>query len=261
MLARFEYALSSEKEIKYQMSSLFHGALMELIPENYAALLHESRMHPYAQHLERKDGQWFWTISTLNDDMAEVIKNAIEGVERIALRSHDMDISLSLASSSAMTKEELNQIFYNAPAEKYIQIRFLTPTSFKRSGEYLIYPDIFCIYQSLMNKMDAVQEQGFLDEETLNELVTQTRIVRYKLSSTMFSLEGVQIPSFLGTVTIKLGGTETMRRFTRMLLAFGEYSGVGIKTSIGMGAIQIGQEAVMRKAGQAERGKDGRKTS
>ena len=36
MLARLELKLKSEEPFVYQMSSLFHGALMELLPEDYA---------------------------------------------------------------------------------------------------------------------------------------------------------------------------------------------------------------------------------
>lgn len=36
MLAKLELKLKCEKELTYQMSSLFHGALMELLPEEYA---------------------------------------------------------------------------------------------------------------------------------------------------------------------------------------------------------------------------------
>ena len=51
MLAKLELKLKCEKELTYQMSSLFHGALMELLPEEYADYLHISSLHPYAQHL------------------------------------------------------------------------------------------------------------------------------------------------------------------------------------------------------------------
>lgn len=40
-------------------------------------------------------------------------------------------------------------------------------------------------------------------------------------------------------MTIKVTSTDTAAKFIRLLLEFGEYSGVGIKTGLGMGAIQI----------------------
>jgi len=64
-------------------------------------------------------------------------------------------------------------------------------------------------------------------------------VIRYDLKSVSFSLEGVKIPSFIGKITIKLHGTDTMANFVNMLFEFGEYSGVGIKTSLGMGYMKI----------------------
>ena len=52
MLARLELKLRCKEELAYQMSSLFHGVLMEQLPSDYAEYLHLSQLHPYAQHLE-----------------------------------------------------------------------------------------------------------------------------------------------------------------------------------------------------------------
>lgn len=50
MVGKMELKLSCDGELVYQMASLFHGALMELLPEEYASLLHMSQLHPYVQH-------------------------------------------------------------------------------------------------------------------------------------------------------------------------------------------------------------------
>ena len=62
------------------------------------------------------------------------------------------------------------------------------------------------------------------------------------MRSTRFHLEGVTIPSFIGEVTIKITGPQMMVNLANMLAAFGEYAGIGIKTSIGMGAVEINRE-------------------
>ena len=46
MIAKLELELSCKEELAYQMSSLLHGALMELLPEEYAYELHASKLHP-----------------------------------------------------------------------------------------------------------------------------------------------------------------------------------------------------------------------
>ena len=56
MLSKIELKLNHSEEIVYQMSSLFHGALMEMLPEEYAEYLHVSQLHPYTQHLEFRNG-------------------------------------------------------------------------------------------------------------------------------------------------------------------------------------------------------------
>lgn len=43
MLAKLELKLKAEQEITYPMASLFHGALIEMLPEEYAEYLHLSR--------------------------------------------------------------------------------------------------------------------------------------------------------------------------------------------------------------------------
>ena len=40
-------------------------------------------------------------------------------------------------------------------------------------------------------------------------------------------------------MSVRIHGTDTMSRYARLLFRFGEYSGVGIKSSIGMGAMRI----------------------
>ena len=77
-------------------------------------------------------------------------------------------------------------------------------------------------------------------------------LTRYELRSTSFSLEGVRIPSFVGRMTLKMTGTQTMSNFARMLFDFGCYSGIGIKTALGMGAVRILKEGKEENAGQTK---------
>jgi CRISPR-associated endoribonuclease Cas6 len=78
-----------------------------------------------------------------------------------------------------------------------------------------------------------------IDEDTLEQLIQNSVVSRYRLKTGVFPVEGRTIPGFIGTISIRFYGTETMMRYIRMLFQFGEYSGIGIKTGIGMGAIQI----------------------
>ena len=56
MLGKLELKIKAQEKLGYQMSSLFHGALMELLPADYADYMHVSQLHPYTQHLEYREG-------------------------------------------------------------------------------------------------------------------------------------------------------------------------------------------------------------
>lgn len=91
-----------------------------------------------------------------------------------------------------------------------------------------------------MRRFDAFSEKaGMCSEETLEQLVEYSEIVRYDLHSILFSMEGVRIPAYMGNITIKIGGPQPLVNLIHLLLRYGEYAGVGIKTAMGMGKIEI----------------------
>ena len=99
-------------------------------------------------------------------------------------------------------------------------------------------PDIRLLLQSLMKKYSEDGSDAMQDEETLNQLVDAYEPNRYRLYSLPFPMGDINIPAFSGDLSFRMHGAETMCRYVRMLLRFGEFSGVGIKCSMGMGAIQ-----------------------
>lgn len=242
--AKLELKLEGNLEISNQMASAFHGALMEMLPKEYAEELHESRLHPYTQHLEKRADGRYWIITALNEKAATLIlQDTLLRIDGIDLKKHETYLSVVQRSYQELSEAELTKAFYEGNNGRYISIRFLTPTAFKQNGRYLNYPDIRSIYSNLMNKYDASNEQDSMkDEDTLEQLVQNTAVARYRLHSTAFCLEGVRIPAFAGEMTLRIGGTRTMCNFAGMLFRFGEYSGIGIKTSLGMGAMELIQD-------------------
>lgn len=242
--SKLEMRLDGNLEISNQMASTFHGALMEMLPQDYADELHESKLHPYTQHLERRAGNWYWIVTTLNEKASvTILKDTLLQIEGIDLKKHETYLSIDQKTYHELSEEELAKAFYEGNNGRYISIRFVTPTAFKRNGIYLNYPDLRSIYSNLMNKYDASNEQDSMkDEDTLEQLVQNTTVARYRLHSTVFCLEGIRIPAFAGEMTLRIGGNRTMCNFARMLFQFGEYSGVGIKTSLGMGAMELVQD-------------------
>lgn len=241
MLAQLEITLDSDTKLSYQMGSLFHGALMEILPQEDVEILHQSKLHPYTQHLEFSSTESKWIITALNQEMIEKIFYAkLLHLKELTLKKPGILVRFAEKHLKECSYKKLTASLYSEQAPNYIQLHFIVPTAFKSNGKVLFYPDIRAIYISLMNKYAAaVNGLEMRDEEMLEELCARSQIVRYDLKSAPFYLESVKINAFIGKIVIKLSGTQTMRNFANLLFQFGIYSGVGIKTSLGMGAYKI----------------------
>lgn len=242
MLAELKMILETdESKLGYYQSSNMHGVLMEQIDSDYATQLHEQGLKPYSQYI-LSGKQTEWNIKTFTKEAYQNIISPLLDGEFSEFHIEKKDIKVKILNKELKTasKQKLLDEFYEIPGKRYINLEFLTPTAFKSNGRYIIMPDVRYIYQSLMNKYSAASDDmEMYDDETLEQLVENSQIIQYKLRSTYFPLEGVKIPSFKGEISIKINGTDTMTRYARLLAQFGEYSGIGIKTAIGMGGVKI----------------------
>lgn len=242
MLAELRMKVEADSpEFGYYQSSNMQGVLMEHIETKYAEKLHEQGIKPYSQCLlvgEEKE----WVVKTCTKEAYQEMMLPLLDAEFTCFHIEKKDIHVTIKEKHVNTikKKELLEKFYADEASRHLKLEFLTPTSFKSNGKYVIIPELRYIYQSLMNKYSALSENmEMYDEETLEQLVANSSIVSYRLRSTFFPVEGIKIPSFKGELGIKIAGTDTMARYLRLLAEFGEYSGVGIKTAMGMGALKI----------------------
>lgn len=245
MLARLRMRLETDRaDFGYYQSSNLQGVLMEKMDSAYAEKLHEQGLKPYSQYVlggERKE----WVVSTCSREAYEKIiaPLADPSFTEFLLDQKDMRLKITAKELKTESKQGLMEEFYADHCSRYCNLAFLTPTSFKSNGKYVIMPDARYIFQSLMNKYSASSaDLEMFDEETLEHLVNGSYIVRYRLRSASFPLEGVKIPSFMGEICLKVNGTDTMARYVRLLARFGEYAGIGIKTAMGMGGLKIKEE-------------------
>ena len=249
MLARLQLVLqeeNTEDKLNFRKSSALQGAMFEHIDSDYASFLHQQNMHPYSQYFCFEGEQPTWVISTTSDKAYEhmVLPLLSSSFQEFEL-SHPQNSKIHIINKEVVSssKEALLSRFRDEEAPKQIQIQFLTPTAFKQRGMYVILPDLRLLYQSLMMRFEASDSKVVMfDEETLEQLVEYSYISFHRLRSVSFPLQGKSIPGFVGQLTIRFKGPETLARYARMLFEFGEYSGVGIKTGMGMGAIKILKE-------------------
>lgn len=234
--------LSAEKNKHYDVniSSLFHGFIFELLQEKDADILHLDGLKPYRQSIKFLPGEIEWKITTLNERAFDMMIKPLMKVEEITLKHKDVTLSVKDKALYTLSYEKLIEETYFKEASPYIHLYFHTPTAFKTQGQYLNYPDLRLIYQSAMRKFDSVvTSMKLYDEEALDHLVSHSKIIGYNLKSTFFHVEKVKIPSFVGGITIKVEGPQALRQVAGLLLRFGEYSGIGIKCTLGMGSVSV----------------------
>lgn len=236
-------SMQQDVRLYSRKGSLMQGVIMERIRPTYGEVLHRSELKPYSQYLYfQKDIGPVWVLNTLTQEASEEMWN-VAGLRQLSLfrLSHDnCDIQVTERQITCLSEDDLlSQTFFQT-CPRTVRIQFITPTSFKTQGIYQNYPTVRHLFQSLLNKFNAVSSGSQVDQESVLEDIEQnTAIIGYRLQSTQFSVEKVRIPSFLGALTLRINGPQQLVNLVYMLLRFGTYSGVGIKTAMGMGGMHI----------------------
>ena len=245
MLARLQLELQSP-ELHFRHSPYLQGAMMERVDAEYGDFLHTQAMHPYSQYLRTgTEVPPVWVIQTLDREAYQQIILPLLDAEfqTVELKGAGLKVPIVGKQLETMAKKDLLQEFYEADAPVAFDTRFLSATSFKQQGIYQILPDVRLVFQSLMMKYSAASEQvDMMDEDALEELTRCVFVARHRIRSLLFPLEGTRVPGFSGEVQFRVRGSETIRRYVRLLLRFGTYSGIGIKTGMGMGAFILTEQ-------------------
>lgn len=227
--------------------SLMHGVLMENIDSSYAERLHAERYSPVSQSIvpasrERGCSKARWDINILGNEAIEELAPKILGLSEVKLKKRGTTLKIgNINIPSSMSEEEFcRRHLVENDARRRLEIEFMTPCSHKSNGQYCIFPSEDRMIKSLVQKWNAYsQEYKIEDAEAVEQIIEHLRITQYKLSSTSFHLEGLKIPAFAGKISLSVKGPEPLVRLANMLLSFSEYSGIGMKTALGMGAVKL----------------------
>ena len=137
------------------------------------------------------------------------------------------------------------QLYHQARAETEIELKFTSPTVFsfgsKAGGHKTVpLPEPTLVFRSLMKRWNAFALPELSLDKALLEYVEENVVVkRYRLKTRMQRFSRSPQVGFVGPVTFKLmGRTETgdsFRRQLNLLADYAFYSGIGYKTTMGMG--------------------------
>lgn len=244
-IIEYKIELPEGQKLSVSTGSVFHGALMESIDKKYAEYLHTMSLRPYSQciYYNKNETAWMWRLCVLSKEAGEQLLFSLAQRDNIYIRHKNIEIKLIERRNILSTSYEnlVDKYFAKTTKEMYVDFRFITSCSFKSQGNYMIFPQPHHVIGSLINKWNLCNDKFRLDgSNVLHDLSDEVFVADYNLKLQPFYLEGARIPAFRGSYVLGLKGNVMADRIICMLGEFAQYSGVGIKTALGMGAVACG---------------------
>lgn len=244
-LRLFELTLSPETPIKLPQSvgSLFHGILMEQVPTEQAELLHTQERRGYSQGVYYdKDAKCLkWRIGTLTEELGNCFEDVLSSLpSTVHVKQKGINVHIDGMKCLDYTSyAELGDRFLGS-GKKYasIQMQLATSATFKHDGRYSIFPEVEDMVSNVLNRWNRFSDAEVIQvEDAAKEIADNMHIGGYDLALHPYALEHTRIPAFRGTVTLRLHGNVILSRLAAMLFYFANFSGIGIKTALGMGRV------------------------
>ena len=232
--------------LNHHAGSLMHGLIMETLKPELANQWHQqNQVKPFTQSIYReKDGKIWWKVHALNEEAhQELLLPMRQKLETGLYLRHK---KLNLIGEGAVVTEPISyrdlvrQHMQQETTKRSRALTFKTPSTFKSNGEYLLFPQVPHLYQSLVRRWECFSDQvSMLDREALNHLMENTHLNRYKLQSRQFHLENSRINGFIGTIHLGFSGPILMVQLGQILMTYSQYAGIGVKTALGMGGMMV----------------------
>lgn len=214
--------------------------LLEQLPAEYGEQFHQSTDHPLSQslHFDRDTRRHIWTVNLLTDALSMHLAHVLTEVREIPL--HTGVLSATFLGCEEIASPEA--LILSARSREYesnrTELRFLTATSFRQDGRYVLFPQERLIVNSLIRKWNLVcPAYPMEDSDAAEAMLRGVHITDYQLRSARYPLKDVKIPGFRGSITFFARLSPPLMELWRLLMTFAPYAGLGIKTSLGMGGV------------------------
>ncbi len=249
MPALLGVSLVPEKEIPSSelTPDRIHALFFSLLRSDLAKELHRpSRIKPFCLWFspffgpEKKLSKFRMEISFLKEDLFPKFLSSFL-LEDSPLKLGE--IGLKKIKRPHISEENIlsyRKIYENAPEEKTIVMDFLTPTCFKKGSADYPLPDPFLVFKSLIRKWSAFSEIKV--EVDLREVFEKKiRVAGAWIRTRKVELSRLgKILGFTGRVVFYVESEEgEVLKWVNALAKFGEFAGVGRKTTMGFGKVRI----------------------
>ncbi len=231
-------------KIPINIASHIQGWIMSQISDDFAESLHNRQVTPYSIASEIIKDTLIIRISLLDTETQEIIAPLLleNQLTMIPLKSLGFEgLTIFEKRVNYLTQKEMADTFYRSgQVSQHFRLQIISPSAFKSQGQYIFTPDLRLMFQSLMRNYNYFFEgTERIDKEMLDELLDKVYISNYQLASHYYPIHHRRIPAFKGNLTLISKGVDTLNQYLSILLQVGEYTGIGIKTSMGMGSIRL----------------------
>lgn len=242
MIEQLQLVLTPPEGIRIPQAYAYrlYGWLLEKLSPELGNALHEQGEHPLAHSLRfspEKRGL-VWTINLLNDELRQTAVPVLEQTQEIRL--HDVSLGASLLGSPRLVSaQQLISAGRNQQANRS-KLTFLSPCAFKQNDRYTIFPHETLVLQSLIQHWNSTFPEFILaDADAFQALSQGLRISGYDLNTVRYSFKETRIPAFRGSIIMDARLAPPLLELWNTLLTFASFGGVGIKTTLGMGGIEV----------------------
>ena len=213
--------------------------LLSHVSKEKGDALHEQGLRPISQYVYREGKYIRWIVNLLNDEAVELFGPILEH-EKAALVHQGVIPFGEHGIEIIESAQKLFSFAGNMRNGNRFSLDMVTPTAFKQSGRYAIFPQESLILQSLIARWKLCFPEFPMDDpEALQAILTGLHIVDYRLHTVRYTMKQTKIPSFMGRVTLEAHLPVPLMEIVKTLYVFAPYAGMGIKTALGMGGIQL----------------------
>lgn len=222
--------------------SLMHGWLNEQLPAPFPEQLHQDEVKPLSQWIEvRASGVFCWHIQSLDAQLSEALAALLTEGQTIAIRHMGAGFSIREVRRTTLAPSAyMKQIFLAPQPCQGLIVRFRTTTTHRTGGQYALFPSVELMGRSLRQRLCQIMpESPLADDEALEQVLAHVTLRRYKLQSSTFSLEGHYVTGYFGSLELHFSGPDPVNRLAEMLFGIAPWTGIGIKTALGMGGCEV----------------------
>ena len=216
---------------------LYSECLRE-VPFAYGEKLHSNNVTPVSQYLKRNGEKIIWTVNLLGEEAEKYLKPVF-----LEKQVYHIGPEIKVVDQKVQTIADADSLLAMAAGGSggLHRLCFETATAFKSQGQYTNLLTIKLIIQSLIKKWNGCFPEMPIEDEDgqgMDALIAGLHCLDYQLHDQRYTLKGTCIHGAAGNIVIKNALKGFHKEFTDALLLFSGYSGVGIKTALGMGGVR-----------------------